>query len=288
MQKILCFISFFLIAILSQQVHAIDNKEKGQKLFAKHGCTNCHGKNGVHPTSKYAPVLKGKQADYIIKKTTAIFNGEKLSNRTSFMHEQFCIGENKEDDGCYPIPSAKEIEHIAKWLSPNLSKKKTTPQALYVSSQQAYEKLKELGNKALFIDTRTRAEVAFLGMPNGVDANIPYMMIDDFSEWNDKKKNFMMRPNSAFSLQMDNLLKKRSFSKESPIFLICRSGSRSAKAAKLLFATGYSKIYSVVDGFEGDKAKEGSRKGQRVVNGWKNSGLPWSYKLNKRAMFFEL
>ena len=31
----------------------------------------------------------------------------------------------------------------------------------------------------------------------------------------------------------------------------------------------------------------GSRKGERVVNGWKNSGLPWSYKLNKSAMYWD-
>ena len=41
---------------------------------------------------------------------------------------------------------------------------------------------------------------------------------------------------------------------------------------------GYRNVYTMVDGFEGRKAKSGPLKGARVVNGWKNSGLPWSYQ----------
>ena len=33
-------------------------------------------------------------------------------------------------------------------------------------------------------------------------------------------------------------------------------------------------------------AKEGPKAGQRAVNGWKNAGLPWSYKLDKAKMYF--
>jgi hypothetical protein len=40
-----------------------------------------------------------------------------------------------------------------------------------------------------------------------------------------------------------------------------------------------------VSGFEGDKAKDGPQKGMRVVNGWKNDGLPWTYKLVASKMY---
>jgi hypothetical protein len=40
-----------------------------------------------------------------------------------------------------------------------------------------------------------------------------------------------------------------------------------------------------VDGFEGDAIKEGDRKNWRLVNGWKNSQLPWGYQLNKQKMY---
>ena len=42
-----------------------------------------------------------------------------------------------------------------------------------------------------------------------------------------------------------------------------------------------SPVYVVTDGFEGDTVKEGDKKNWRLVNGWKNSGLPWGYTLNK-------
>ncbi|MCU7836386.1 MAG: hypothetical protein KZQ83_14195 [gamma proteobacterium symbiont of Taylorina sp.] len=276
-----------LCLFIPWQAYAGDKEPDGKLLFENHGCTNCHGLNGVHPTSKYAPVLKGKPADYLIKKASAIFSGKRFSNNTRLMHEQFCIGDEK-DEGCYPTPSNSELKKIAQWLSLGLAEKKKTPQALYVSAQGAYDKLQELDDKTLFIDIRTRAEVAFLGMPNDIDANIPYMTIGDYSEWNEKKQNFKLYPNSEFTLLIDEFVSKHGFDKDSPIILICRSGNRSAKAAKLLFATGYTNVYSVVDGFEGDKLKEGTRKGERIVNGWKNSGLPWSYKLKREAMYMEI
>lgn len=285
MQYVLYFFITFCFSSISQASSDI-KESNGEALFNKHGCTNCHGNNGIHPTSNYIPVLKGKQIDYLIKKANAIFNGEHFSNKTRFMHEQFCIGNKLPDEGCYPIPDIEEIKAIAQWLGSDLPKKKKTPQKLYVSAQQAYEKLEKLGDKALFIDIRTRAEIAFLGMPTNIDANIPYLKAGDFSEWNERSKNFKLYPNSQFINKISELLKDRNLSKSSPIFLICRSGSRSAKASKLMYIAGYTNVYSVVDGFEGDKAKEGPLKGQRAINGWKNSKLPWSYKLKHDLIFF--
>jgi hypothetical protein len=39
----------------------------------------------------------------------------------------------------------------------------------------------------------------------------------------------------------------------------------------------------VTDGFAGGKAVAWPRKRERVFNGWKSAGLPWSYKLDKSA-----
>ena len=59
---------------------------------------------------------------------------------------------------------------------------------------------------------------------------------------------------------------------------MCRSGDRSARAINMLLTDrGYTKVYSVVDGYEGDLSKAG----RRDVNGWKNAGLPWTYELDK-------
>jgi len=74
--------------------------------------------------------------------------------------------------------------------------------------------------------------------------------------------------------------------KDTTIILMCRSGDRSAKAQDLLIQSGYTKVYGVVEGFEGDMAKDGPNTGRRAVNGWKNAGLPWTYKLDKAKMYF--
>ncbi len=125
-------------------------------------------------------------------------------------------------------------------------------------------------------------------MPAGAHANVPCMTVGAFDEWDEKKNNFKLQANSEFVLRMEGLVKKSSLKKDSPIILICRSGSRSAKAAKILNLAGYPNVYTVTDGFEGDKAKQGPRKGERVVNGWINNGLPWNCKLSQDAMYWEL
>ena len=167
-----------------------------------------------------------------------------------------------------------------------LPSKKQTPQGKYLTAKEAYKTVKREGRDVLFIDVRTRAEAEFVGMTNMVDANIPYM-VQDIDSWNEKKQKFNMEPNSNFAVVVDDTIKAKNLNKDSKIIVMCRSGSRSAKAANLLDKLGYQNVYTVIDGFEGDKAKSGPNKGHRVVNGWKNSNLPWSYKLAKNKMYFE-
>jgi len=162
-------------------------------------------------------------------------------------------------------------------------KKKQTNLGLYLTAKEAYQ-MKTKDSHILFLDVRTRAEVAFLGMPKIADFNIPYMMVGDWDTWNDKKKNFKLTPNSGFLSTLEDKITAKKLTKNSQIILICRSGSRSAKATNLMAQAGYKQVYTVVDGYEGDKAKKGMHKGQRVVNGWKNADLPWSYKLDQSKM----
>lgn len=164
---------------------------------------------------------------------------------------------------------------------PTQSVKQTTL-GLYLTAPEAYE-MKQNNEDILFIDVRTRGEVAFLGMPANVDANIPYMVVEDWQEWNDEKHNFKLSPNSNFLPYFNEFVQSKGLNKDSGIILICRSGNRSARAVNLLAQVGYSRVYTVTDGFEGDKDKNG----HPTVNGWKNSGLPWSYKLEEEKMYME-
>lgn len=163
---------------------------------------------------------------------------------------------------------------------------KQTRSGLYMDARQAYEFLRQEGSRAYFVDVRTRAEVSFLGMPTLADANIPYVDLAEDASWDDRNGRFKLETNSDFGPELARRLAARGLSKRDPIVLMCRSGDRSARAANLLQELGYERVYSVVDGFEGDLAKDGPKAGQRVVNGWKNAGLPWSYELDKSKMTF--
>ncbi|MDJ0876775.1 MAG: hypothetical protein QNJ02_15990, partial [Desulfobacterales bacterium] len=69
--------------------------------------------------------------------------------------------------------------------------------------------------------------------------------------------------------------------------VMCRSGGRSAAAVNTLAKAGYKQVYNIVDGFEGDALKiPGSyNNGRRIVSGWKNAGLPWTYKLDPQLAY---
>lgn len=156
----------------------------------------------------------------------------------------------------------------------------------YLTSKEAAAMKQSMAGKALLVDVRTQAEIEYVGTADLTDANIPYMM-DDYAAWDDKNTRYQMAPNSGFLSKMNDATTKMGLDKSSTIIVLCRSGDRSARAADLLSNAGYSSVYSVVDGFEGDKAKEGDNKGKRTVNGWKNAGLPWSYNLIKNKMYIE-
>ena len=70
------------------------------------------------------------------------------------------------------------------------------------------------------------------------------------------------------------------------IMVMCRSGGRSAMAVNLLTQAGFKRVYNIIDGMEGDTVSETGSvfHGQRLVNGWKNSGCPWTYQLTPDRM----
>ncbi len=169
------------------------------------------------------------------------------------------------------------------WSS--LSAKKQTKLGLYMTAKQAYDHTMANMDKTLFVDIRTPSELNYLGLATVMDAHVPTVFMDS-SAWDDKKHRYRRANNENFVADMDKALKKKGLSKDDTVILMCRSGKRSASAANVLADNGYTKVYSVVDGYEGDKVKEGENKGKRMKNGWKNSGLPWTYSMDKDLMYF--
>jgi rhodanese-related sulfurtransferase len=156
---------------------------------------------------------------------------------------------------------------------------------LYLTSREAYDMKQAHGNQVLFVDVRDPIEMMFTGFTDVVDVNIPFMTADR-SGWNEKKSVFAMVPNPRFEAEIAAALAARGLDKHTPVILMCRSGGeRGAPSAKALEGKGYKSVYVVVDGFEGGTVKEGDRKHWRLVDGWKNSGLPWGYKLDKAKMY---
>jgi rhodanese-related sulfurtransferase len=61
-------------------------------------------------------------------------------------------------------------------------------------------------------------------------------------------------------------------SKESLVFLLCRSGKRSALAAEAATKAGFSHVFNILEGFEGEINED---KHRGLTGGWKFHQLPW-------------
>lgn len=60
--------------------------------------------------------------------------------------------------------------------------------------------------------------------------------------------------------------------KEAVVLLLCRSGKRSALAAEAAAKAGFTSVFNVLEGFEGEIDAAGHRGG---ADGWRFHGLPW-------------
>lgn len=61
--------------------------------------------------------------------------------------------------------------------------------------------------------------------------------------------------------------------KDAVVLLLCRSGNRSAQAAEAATKGGFTQVFNVLEGFEGDLDEQQHRGGS---NGWRHRGLPWA------------
>ena len=114
---------------------------------------------------------------------------------------------------------------------------------------------------AILIDCRTRAEWNYVGLPDlETLAKKPALI-----EWQVFSS---MQPNPEFVTALSGALPD----KEAPLLFICRSGARSAAAAKAMTAAGYSTCLNVADGLEGPLDAQAKR---GTAGGWKAAGLPW-------------
>jgi len=108
----------------------------------------------------------------------------------------------------------------------------------------------------LFIDCRSDAEYFFVGHATG-SIHVAWCEAPDWE----------LNPNFVSEVR-----KLAAHVTDRPVVLICRSGRRSAEAGQALEQAGFTQVYNVTHGFEGDLNAERQR---GKLNGWRFDGLPW-------------
>jgi rhodanese-related sulfurtransferase len=134
-----------------------------------------------------------------------------------------------------------------------------------VSVDDTWAKLKS-NQGTVLVDVRTIAEWAYVGLPDLSSIGKRPVLV----EWQGFPDD---RLNTAFVERLAEALVPLGADRDTELFFICRSGSRSHKAALAMAAAGYTRCRNVADGFEGPLDPSRHR-GQ--VAGWKARGLPWT------------
>lgn len=120
---------------------------------------------------------------------------------------------------------------------------------------------------AAIVDVRSRYEHEFVGRIPG-SALIEWRIYEDGSAGNGSNgAGVTSRPNPAF---LDQL--RAAHAPDQPLLLLCRSAVRSHNAAIAATAAGFTRVYNILEGFEGDKDASGRR---NTLAGWRHAGLPW-------------
>ncbi len=119
---------------------------------------------------------------------------------------------------------------------------------------------------SVLIDVRTRAEWAFVGIPDLTAAGKQPVLVElqTFPE---------NREDPRFAERLTATLSETGTAHDADLYFICRSGSRSKRAAQTMMGAGFSRCHNVADGFEGPLDTDRHR---GRIGGWKAAGLPWT------------
>jgi rhodanese-related sulfurtransferase len=200
-------------------------------------------------------------------------------------------GRSEKGPNANPCPSLRGDTHRARAaFDPGgraaCRPEKQTPWGLYLTAREAAEMKAAQGDAVLFVDVRDSIEIMFTGLADAVDLNVPFLLSNP-AKWNDKKQVFAMEPNPDFAGAIEAALTARGLDKSASVILMCRSGGeRGVPSARALAPFGFAQVHVVVDGFEGGSSKADPGNPVRNVEGWKNSGLPWSYRLDREKIWF--
>ena len=134
-----------------------------------------------------------------------------------------------------------------------------------VSVQDTWSRLAK-DPKAVLIDVRTKAEWAFVGVPDLDTIGKKPILI----EWHGFPDN---RVHADFTERLAEVLREIGANEGSELMFLCRSGGRSLMAARAMSAAGFTRCRNVTHGFEGPLDATRHRGKQE---GWKARNLPWT------------
>ncbi len=126
------------------------------------------------------------------------------------------------------------------------------PYAGGVSPQLAWDLFS--AGEALLVDVRTTEERKFVG-------HVPGSLHVAWASGTNLTRN----PRFARELEAK-------VGKHTNILLLCRSGKRSVLAAEVATKAGFTRVFNVLEGFEGEIDAQQHRGGS---DGWRLRGLPW-------------
>jgi len=154
-----------------------------------------------------------------------------------------------------------------------LPKGKHTVLGLYVTAKEAYAMWQAGPEQVKIIDVRTPEEYLFVGHP-AMAWKIP--VAAQAYVWDEEKKQFPLQPLLDFAARVQSMAKP-----DDTLLVMCRSGGRSAIACNMLAKAGFTKVYNIIDGMEGD----GNGDSESVPQGgWKHSGCPWTKQLTPERL----
>jgi rhodanese-related sulfurtransferase len=115
---------------------------------------------------------------------------------------------------------------------------------------------------AVLLDVRSTMEYQYVGHPLGA-LHIPWSEPPDW------------RVDTQFVNKVRQQLETQPCPvpvEQAVILTLCRSGARSRAAATVLAEQGFTHVYNIAEGFEGDRDANNHRSS---INGWRFRGLPW-------------
>ncbi|RKP49626.1 rhodanese-like domain-containing protein [Pararobbsia silviterrae] len=135
----------------------------------------------------------------------------------------------------------------------NVARSAGLPYAGSVSPQLAWTLVSQ--GEAVLVDVRTNEERVFVGQVPG-SVHVAWATGTSLTR------------NPRFVRELE-----AKAGKDAVVFLLCRSGNRSSLAAEAATKAGFSNVFNILEGFEGeldDKQQRGH------AGGWRSYGLPWS------------